>query len=357
MRRRAETRHEYLDRVAADVAERAQAVSAAYRGIPRAELEAGTKRFLAAVLEAAASSPESLDAFVDERIAVRAGLRFAPDDLLAFVDAAEAALADASEEQGGRAELQLPAWSSVLAALDRARSLLLARLGLFDAPPGGSRIRRLVHERRIAVLLAQLLRARADERARLGRELHDGAIQSLTAGLLRLDALRTRLARADSPEAHEAGEILATLRSSLDSTRGLVFSLRAGSAGDGLSASLPGLLDRFAGETGVDAELVDELTEPPPPDVELLALQVLEEALANVELHARARHVAVRVSRRGAALEAEVSDDGLGFRTEHVTLRGLSLARARTELAGGELTLASEQGAGTTVRLTLPAWA
>lgn len=357
MRRRAEPRHEYLDRVAADIAGRVQAVSAAYRRIPRIELEAGTKRFLAAVLEAAASSSDSLDTFVDERISVRAGLRFAPDDLLAFVDAAEAALADASEEQGGRAELRLPAWSSVLAALDRARSLLLARLGLFDAPPAGSRIHRLVHERRVAVLLAQLLDARSDERARIGRELHDGAVPSLTAGLLRLDALRTRLARAGSAEAPEVGEILATLRSSLDSTRGLLFSLQAGSAGEGLSELLPGLLDRFTGETGVDAELADELTEPPPPDVGLLALRVLEEALANVELHARARHVAVRVSRRGAALEVEVSDDGLGFRTENVTLRGLSLARARTELAGGELTLESEPGAGTTVRLTLPAWA
>ena len=116
-------------------------------------------------------------------------------------------------------------------------------------------------------------------------------------------------------------------------------------------------LDRFAGETGVDAELVDELAEPPPPDVELLALRVVEETLANVALHARASRVKVRAEQRGAALELEVSDDGLGFRPDGVTLRGLSLARARAELAGGALALESEPGAGTTVRLTLPAWA
>ena len=353
----AKPRHENLDRVAADVVERIRAVSSAYRSVSRDELQEKLRRFLSAVIEAAAGSPAALDAFGEERIAARARDRFAPDDLLALIDATEAALADASEEAAGRADLELPAWPDVLAALDRARSLLLPRLGLFGASGDGSRVRRLVHERRVAVLLAQLLRARADERGRIARELHDGAAQSLTAGLLRLDALRTRLDRSGSPEVQEAGEILATLRSSLDSTRALLLSIGDESPDGGLAVALPGLLDRFAGETRVDVELADELTESPPPDVELLALRVVEEVLANVELHACATRVQVRVRRRGAALELEVSDDGRGFRAETVTLRGLSLARARTELAGGELVLESEPGGGTTVRLTLPAWA
>src|SRR4051812_32229305 len=195
----AEPRHENLDRVAADIVDRVQAVSAAYRAVPRRELQEKLRRFLGAVIEAAAGFPAALDAFGEERIAARARDRFAPDDLLALVDATEAALADASEEPAGRAGLELPAWPDVLAALDRARSLVLPRLGLFGTSPCGSRVRRLVHERRVAVLLAQLLRARAEERGRIGRELHDGAVQTLTAGLLRLDALRTRLARSDSP--------------------------------------------------------------------------------------------------------------------------------------------------------------
>jgi two-component system sensor histidine kinase UhpB len=334
------------------VAARVRAVSPGYRSVRETELAASVRESLVAMLDLAAGrGRERLDEILERRISARAAASFAPDDVLALVDCAEAALADALEEPAGRAALGDPSWPAVAAAADHARAALLARLGLFDDAEAGASVRRLVHDRRIGALLAQVLRARSEERAALGRKLHDGPVQSLTAALLRLDALRGRLA---GPEAAEAADVIASLRQSLDETRALMFAPAADVAGDGLARALQVALERFGGDYGIEAELDDRLPERPPPDVELLAFRIAEEALANVAVHSRAQRVRVRLAREGSALELEIADDGRGFDPAHARQRSLALARARAGVAGGELTVRSGRGEGTTVRLTLP---
>ena len=80
-----------------------------------------------------------------------------------------------------------------------------------------------------------------------------------------------------------------------------------------------------------------------------------QEALANVRRHAFARSVLVTLSYQDDGVRLEVSDDGAGFDPDQPTsgygLRGM---RARVSEIGGELTVRSAAGAGTTLTAEVP---
>jgi signal transduction histidine kinase len=82
----------------------------------------------------------------------------------------------------------------------------------------------------------------------------------------------------------------------------------------------------------------------------------VQEALANVARHARARHVEVTLAMQGNALEIAVHDDGVGFDVDARQRNGLGLTgmSERAALAGGQLEIESEPGAGTTLRARFP---
>jgi two-component system sensor histidine kinase UhpB len=93
-----------------------------------------------------------------------------------------------------------------------------------------------------------------------------------------------------------------------------------------------------------------------PDDAGLVVYRVAQEALSNAARHAGAGHVAVALRRGSDGVELTVSDDGRGFAFAE-SERGLGIGgmRERALLVDGELTIESRPGAGTTVRLGIPA--
>ena len=98
-----------------------------------------------------------------------------------------------------------------------------------------------------------------------------------------------------------------------------------------------------------------------PPDVELGVFRIAQEALRNVERHARARHVRVTLTFAEDELRLDVLDDGVGFSQRQVEQApsdgnhlGLVGMRERAEILGGTLTVQSEVGAGTHVVARIP---
>jgi signal transduction histidine kinase len=86
--------------------------------------------------------------------------------------------------------------------------------------------------------------------------------------------------------------------------------------------------------------------------------RIAQEALSNVDRHARAKSVQVRLESRGEWVEMTIEDDGEGFEpgptgSPHGHL-GLTAMRERTELAGGEWSINSAPSRGTTLRARLP---
>jgi two-component system, NarL family, sensor histidine kinase UhpB len=213
-------------------------------------------------------------------------------------------------------------------------------------------MRRLEAERRRAGSAA--LRAQEEERARVARDLHDEVNQSLTGLLLRLEA-----ARESAPPELEAelAEIRALANQAMRELLSLARQLRPTALDDlGLAAAVAGQVEQLArGEVDAAVE-TDGTFSDLDDDSQLVVYRVAQEALSNAARHSGADHVAVRLRRDpGAGVELEVSDDGRGFAFDE-SERGLGIPgmRERALLVGGELTIESRPGHGTTVRLTVP---
>jgi two-component system sensor histidine kinase UhpB len=214
-------------------------------------------------------------------------------------------------------------------------------------------VRRLEAERRRAGSAA--LRAQEEERARVARDLHDEVNQSLTGLLLRLEA-----ARAEAPPGLEP-ELAATkalANQAMFELLQLARQLRPTALDDlGLAAAVAGLVERLGGggelETSYEGEGdFSDLDD----DAQLVVYRVAQEGLSNAARHSGAGRVAVRMRRSAdGGVELEVVDDGRGFAFEEAE-RGLGIGgmRERALLVGGELTIESRPGAGTTVRLRVP---
>jgi signal transduction histidine kinase len=207
-----------------------------------------------------------------------------------------------------------------------------------------ARLQRELH--RLAVL---------EDRERIAKELHDGAIQSLFAvgmglqgsAMLAGDAdLRRRIENA----VEELDRVIRDLRN-------YIFGLRPGILADRqLDQALQGLVEEFQQRSGVVA--VAEID--PQVAAELAGkaaqmVQLVREALSNVGRHAGAAtcRVSLYLTEDGAVLE--VDDDGRGFDPARPTGgQGLRNLRERAAALGGQAEIASAPGEGTSIRVTLP---
>jgi signal transduction histidine kinase len=129
----------------------------------------------------------------------------------------------------------------------------------------------------------------------------------------------------------------------------------------GLVGALSGYLDAWSNRTGLPVDFVtsgmDESRLPAP--IETTLYRIVQEAMNNVYKHASAHTVSVTVERRSGHVLAIVEDDGSGFdasRLDATSTRQIGIVgmRERALVVGGELTLESSEGHGTTLRVKLP---
>ncbi|GAB3323317.1 hypothetical protein GCM10027451_46680 [Geodermatophilus aquaeductus] len=201
----------------------------------------------------------------------------------------------------------------------------------------------------------QLVTAREEERRRLRRDLHDGLGPSLGAVVLRIDTARNLAAsRPDDADAllRQARDDVAA---ALADVRRLVHDLRPPALDDlGLAGAVRQQAERPlapAVPVTVEAEGLADL----PAAVEVAAYRIASEALANAARHAAATRVRVRLARdAGGALEATVTDDGVGIAPDRAAGVGLVSLRERAAELGGRCTVSCPAGGGTQVRAVLP---
>jgi len=202
-----------------------------------------------------------------------------------------------------------------------------------------------MYERRrraLAELSSRLLTAQEEERTRIARKLHDELGQTLAAA-------RWAVAGGDPKEAERL------LGLSVEGMRSLARELRPPLLDElGLTPALRALADRFSTSSGVAAE-VEGPSGRLPPEVETAAFRVIQEALANVERHAAAKQVAIRIERRRGGIVGEVADNGQGFDPE-LAANGLGLSGMKEWVGflGGELRVRSKPGRGTHVTFSIP---
>lgn len=212
-------------------------------------------------------------------------------------------------------------------------------------------MRRLEAERLRAGSAA--LRAQEQERARVARDLHDEVNQSLTGLLLRLEAVR----EAAPPELEpEIADTKALANQAMRELLSLARQLRPTALDDlGLAAAISGQVAQIAGG-GIEATFsqkgdFSDLGG----DVQLVVYRVAQEALTNATRHSGAARIAVTLRYDEHDVTLEVADDGRGFAfAESEGGLGIAGMRERALLVGGELTIESRPGHGTTVHLFVP---
>jgi len=258
-----------------------------------------------------------------------------------------------------------PAYIAPLGTVGKVRGVLVAAKRYGALPFDALVMRMLTEVAGQAAIALELADRRFDadllalyaDRDRIGRDLHDLAIQRLFATGMTLQsvlkitekqAVRDRVNRAVS----ELDDTIKVIRST-------IFAL----SGDGTPDEAPGLRARIlqvcqdsAAALGftpavrftgpVDFEAGDEAAEH--------ALAVVREALANVARHAQATRAEVDAATLDGYLELRVADDGKGMPETGTRRSGLANLADRAAALGGEFSVGGADGGGTVLRWRVP---
>jgi len=221
-------------------------------------------------------------------------------------------------------------------------------------------------EELLRTLTHRVVQAQETERRRVALELHDHITQLVCATLLRSQALANQLSAHDDTLKQEAFTLREMLGQTAEEVERISRGMRPSVLDElGLPVVLRVTTQEFAERTGVSVKLTCvPLPERLPADVELTLYRILQEALKNLEQHAHAHHVTVRLSKPGSAVQFVIHDDGIGFDPEHHPTQkqgtvGLLSMRERAVCSGGTLKVRSVRcgglkKTGTTIEVRIP---
>ena len=211
----------------------------------------------------------------------------------------------------------------------------------------------------LRALSRHLQTVREEEKARIAREVHDELGSTLTALKMDLDIMAERW--------RDAPEIIRQKRAAMDklvdaavaTTRRIVTDLRPSILDDlGLSAALRWQAAEFGKHSDarvhVDAADTDHQ---PGRDVALALFRIFQETLTNVARHAKATEVWVKLTATTDAFVLQIRDNGVGLSADDLSKpasHGLRGIRERAQQVGGDVTVSSQPGAGTTVVISVP---
>jgi signal transduction histidine kinase len=214
--------------------------------------------------------------------------------------------------------------------------------------------------RQLKALSRRVLEVQEMERRRVAVELHDELGQSLTAIKINLQ-LAARL--KDKPLEEINHENIRIVEDALQQVRRLATTLRPSMLDDlGLAAALQWITDQSANRSGFAVSFHHVRAQPRlAPDIETACFRIVQEALTNIARHAQARQVNIRLDHEDGQLLLRISDDGCGFQQEEMQARALAGnstgvlgMQERATLVGGQLTIASTPGTGSTVLMCCP---
>jgi len=228
-------------------------------------------------------------------------------------------------------------------------------------------VRDITERKRVAEELRQLawriIEAQETERQRVARDLHDGVNQIIASVKMRLRKVESHVGTL-SPA---AGEILARcdklLVQALEENRRIAHNLRPSDLDElGLAAACRNLCKDIQARTNLTVKCnIVPLDQRLSPAVELNLFRIVQEALTNIEKHARAKAIRLRLSFQGDSVVLRIQDDGRGFTPQRSKAgkgkrRGIGLTnmRERALSSGGTCEVLSTPEKGTTITVRIP---
>jgi two-component system NarL family sensor kinase len=218
-------------------------------------------------------------------------------------------------------------------------------------------------EEMLRALTHRVVQVQEAERGRVAFELHDNITQLICAVLFRSQALADGISPRDGASKGEAIKLREMLARTADEVARISHNLGPNVLEHlGLVAALGDASTEFESRTGVSVKLeCSHITVRLTADIELAFFRILQEALRNVEKHASARNVSVRLSRQGEFVRLAINDDGVGFDADRGKPSGnrrgglgLLSMRERATCVGGTLKLKSLSRSGTEIEVLVP---
>jgi signal transduction histidine kinase len=203
-----------------------------------------------------------------------------------------------------------------------------------------------------------------NERVRIASDFHDGPLQSFISLQMRLEILRKLLERDFDSGMADLKQLQVLAQTQIRDLRTFLHSMRPVDVdGANLVATARRTAESFQKESGIPVTFLG--TNSPlglPPEATMEVLQMLREALHNVQKHAGATRVAVAMERTDRGLEMSVDDNGHGFGfAGSYTLEELELLRLgpaslkrRARSLNADLVLESRPGRGVSIKARIP---
>lgn len=260
-----------------------------------------------------------------------------------YLDDVDRALAQIDTQQSGNIHNTM-LWIALIAI---AAALVVAGAGL-----ALNVSEHRVADAKLKVLAQRVVESQEEERARLSRDLHDGISQWLVSIKLQIEAGMIRLA-SPKPEQRQAATAVFEhaadqLSNVMGEVRRISHNLRPAILDDlGLAAALHHLGQEYTLSSGTPVHFdttgaVDALSDV----ANTVLFRVAQEALTNIERHAGARHIGIRLTGTAAGVSLRISDDGNGFDAESIALHpkhgiGLRNMMERMDAIGGRFEIVS----------------
>jgi two-component system sensor histidine kinase DegS len=218
--------------------------------------------------------------------------------------------------------------------------------------------------RREEALRGEAEKTREAEHQRIAGDFHDGPLQSFIAMQVRLDILGTLLKRDPAAGMQDLKELQALSKTIVGDVRSFLRGMRPAEVdASDLVASVRRIVEYFQKDTGIAARFVcSETSVKVLPENSHETLQILREALHNVQKHSKASRVVVSLEQAGKTVELAVDDDGAGFafsgafNLDELDLLRLGPAsiKRRVRSLGGELFIESRPGHGAGLKIRIP---
>jgi PAS domain S-box-containing protein len=204
---------------------------------------------------------------------------------------------------------------------------------------------------------AQALAA-LQERQRLAQNLHDAVNQSLFSAGLIADVLPRIWDQGQEVTRQSLDELSRLTRGAMAEMRALLAELRPAALTDAELGELLRLLaNGFAGRTNIPTTVTVHGEGSLPADVQVSLYRMCQEAINNIGKHAVAHNVSIDLAYEGRTIDLRIADDGRGFDPKVMVSGhyGLGMMRERAEGIGAQLTITSEPGEGSEIRIRWPA--
>jgi PAS domain S-box-containing protein len=208
----------------------------------------------------------------------------------------------------------------------------------------------------------RLLSAEEEERKRISRELHDVIAQALAGINMRLSVLKSNATISTEALQHEIELTQRLVAQSVDTVHRFARDLRPSMLDFlGLVPALEAYAKEFTERTGLPVIITaDKHIERLGSTERTVLYRIAQEALTNVDRHAKASAVEISLAQRDGSVCMDIRDDGQGFEVsgnscaEKPNRLGMLGMKERVEMIGGSFLVESAPGKATTVRVEIP---